>query len=211
VSDEELAKDLGLLAALTIGIGTMIGAGIFVLPGVAAQEAGPIVVLSFVVGGVIAVVNALSVSELGTAMPKAGGGYYYVNRGLGPLFGSISGLGDWMGLAFASAFYCIGFGGYLADLLGHVTFSLPGIGTVALVPTIDIVVLQLSQTQMGAILAGVIFVGVNYIGAKETGGVQTVIVLTLLGILTVFAVTGWVSFDWGTLTQDGFAPDEADD
>jgi amino acid transporter len=102
MTEEELAKDLGLLSALTIGIGTMIGAGIFVLPGVAASTAGSIVVVSFVIGGLIAMVNTLSVSELGTAMPKAGG-YYYVNRALGPLFGSIAGLGDWMGLAFASA------------------------------------------------------------------------------------------------------------
>ena len=108
--DAELAKDLGLLSALTIGIGTMIGAGIFVLPGIAAQEAGPIVVLSFVIGGMIAFINAFAVSELGTAMPKAGGAYYWINRSLGPSFGSIAGLGDWMGLAFASAFYCIGFG-----------------------------------------------------------------------------------------------------
>jgi amino acid transporter len=78
MSDAELAKDLGLVSAMTIGI----GAGIFVLPGVAASAAGPIVVVSFVVGGVIAMVNALSVSELGTAMPKAGGGYYYINRAL---------------------------------------------------------------------------------------------------------------------------------
>jgi len=119
MGDEELAKDLGLLSALTIGIGTMIGAGIFVLPGVAASTAGPVVVVSFVIGGAIAMVNALSVSELGTAMPKAGGGYYYVNRALGPLFGSIAGLGDWMGLAFASAFYSIGFGQYLTTLLPH--------------------------------------------------------------------------------------------
>ncbi|MDY7082647.1 MAG: amino acid permease, partial [Halobacteria archaeon] len=79
MSDEELAKDLGLLAALTIGIGTMIGAGIFVLPGTAAQKAGPAVVLSFVIGGVISLFTAMSASELGTAKPKAGGGYYYVN------------------------------------------------------------------------------------------------------------------------------------
>ena len=71
--DEELAKDLGLVSALTIGIGTMIGAGIFVLPGVAAQRAGPIVVLSFIIGGFIALLNALSVSELVNAMTKAGG------------------------------------------------------------------------------------------------------------------------------------------
>ena len=52
--DEELAKDLGLVSAMTIGIGTMIGAGIFVLPGVAAQRAGPLVVVSFILGGMIA-------------------------------------------------------------------------------------------------------------------------------------------------------------
>ena len=197
MSDEELAKDLGLLSALMIGIGTMIGAGIFVLPGVAAQEAGPIVVASFVIGGLIAMINALAVSELGTAMPKAGGGYFYVNRGLGPMFGSITGLGDWIGLAFASAFYCIGFGGYLAVLLEGTMFALP---------TLELGVLVLTDIQLGAIIAGVIFVGVNYIGAKETGGVQTVIVLALLAILTVFALTGWFSFDWATVVQDGVAP-----
>ena len=185
MSDEELAKDLGLLSALTIGIGTMIGAGIFVLPGVAASAAGPIVVVSFVVGGLIALVNALSVSELGTAMPKAGGGYYYVNRALGPLFGSIAGLGDWMGLAFASAFYSIGFGQYLATL----------------VPMPD--VLFLTDVQVGALVAGAVFVGVNYIGAKETGGVQTVIVTILLAILALFAVQGWLSFDLATVLGDG--------
>ncbi|MGQ4555445.1 amino acid permease [Halobellus sp. GM3] len=185
MSDEELAKDLGLVSAMTIGIGTMIGAGIFVLPGVAARAAGPVVVVSFVVGGVIAMVNALSISELGTAMPKAGGGYYFVNRALGPLFGSIAGLGDWMGLAFASAFYSIGFGQYLA--------------TLAPVPGAFI----LTDVQVGALVAGAAFVFVNYVGAKETGGVQTVIVSALLVILTLFAIQGWLSFDFGTLTGDG--------
>jgi amino acid transporter/nucleotide-binding universal stress UspA family protein len=174
---------------MTIGIGTMIGAGIFVLPGVAANAAGPIVVVSFLVGGVIAMVNALSISELGTAMPKAGGGYYYINKSLGPMFGSIAGMGDWMGLAFASAFYCIGFGQYLAVFVG--------------LPTIAF----LSPIQLGALFAGLMFVAVNYIGAKETGGVQTVIVFTLLSILTVFAIAGFFSFDYATLAgEDGLTP-----
>ncbi|QSW97794.1 amino acid permease [Haloterrigena alkaliphila] len=200
MSDEELAKDLGLLSALAIGMGTMIGAGIFVLPGVAAQEAGPIVVVSFVIGGLIAMVNALAVSELGTAMPKAGGGYYYINRGLGPLFGSIAGMGDWMGLAFASAFYCIGFGGYLTDLLA---------GTMLALPTLELGLFALTDIQLGALVAGLLFVGVNYMGAKETGGVQTVIVTILLGILTVFAASGFLHFEWSTLTTDGLAPTDA--
>jgi len=202
-TDEELAKDLGLISALAIGIGTMIGAGIFVLPGIAAQQAGPAVVISFVIGGMVAMINAFSVSELGTAMPKAGGAYYYINRALGPLFGSISGMGDWIGLAFASAFYAIGFGGYLADLLDGAVVSIPLLGEIALLPTIVLGPLVLSDIQIGAVLAGAVFVGVNYIGAKETGGIQTAIVTILLGILTIFAIIGFFSFDWSTVAVDG--------
>jgi amino acid transporter/nucleotide-binding universal stress UspA family protein len=185
VSDEELAKDLGLLSALTIGVGTMIGAGIFVLPGQAAAAAGPAVALSFVVGGVISLFTALSASELGTAMPKAGGSYYYVNHALGPLFGSIAGWGNWMGLAFASAFYTLGFGEYLATFVPLPTFAVAGVG--------------LTEFQVGALFAGLAFVAVNYVGAKETGGVQIVIVTLLVGILTVFAALGVLQADVSTL------------
>jgi amino acid transporter/nucleotide-binding universal stress UspA family protein len=190
MSDEELAKDLGPLAALTIGVGTMIGAGIFVLPGIAAGRAGPLVAVSFVIGGVISIFTALSASELGTAMPKAGGAYYYVNHALGPLFGSIAGLGNWMGLAFASAFYMLGFGGYIRTFLP--------------VPTVPLGVLTLSQTQVAALIAGAFFVAVNYIGAKETGRLQNVIVVILVAILTLFSVLGFLQADLSTLRP--FAP-----
>jgi amino acid transporter/nucleotide-binding universal stress UspA family protein len=183
--DEELAKDLGLLSALTIGVGTMIGAGIFVLPGQAAAEAGPAVALSFVLGGVISLFTALSASELGTAMPKAGGSYYYVNHALGPLFGSVAGWGNWMGLAFASAFYTLGFGEYL------VTF-LP-------LPAIPLGLLTITPYQVGALMAGLTFIAVNYIGAKETGRLQVFIVVTLVGILTLFSVLGALNADLTTL------------
>jgi len=186
MSDEELAKDLGPLAALTIGVGTMIGAGIFVLPGQAAGVAGPLVAASFVVGGVISLFTALSASELGTAMPKAGGSYYYVNHALGPLFGSVAGLGNWMGLAFASAFYMIGFGGFLIELVG--------------VPGVNLGIVALSPTQVAALVAGVAFVGVNYVGAKETGRLQNIIVITLVSILTVFTIVGALNADLSTLT-----------
>ena len=171
--DEELAKDLGLLSALTIGVGTMIGAGIFVLPGQAAAAAGPAVALSFVVGGVISLFTALSASELGTAMPKAGGSYYYVNHALGPLFGSVAGWGNWMGLAFASAFYTLGFGEYLATFLPLPALALGSVG--------------LTEFQFGALLAA--FIAINYVGAKETGAVQIVIVTILVGILTLFSIS----------------------
>jgi amino acid transporter/nucleotide-binding universal stress UspA family protein len=193
MADEELAKDLGPLAALTIGVGTMIGAGIFVLPRQAYQIAGPAIALSFVVGGVISLFTALSASELGTAMPKAGGSYYYVNHALGPLFGSIAGMGNWMGLAFASAFYMIGFGDFVTALVA--------------VPAIDLNVIRISGTQVAAFFAGILFIGINYVGAKETGRLQNVIVITLVAILTVFSILGFLQADLSTLKP--FAPTKA--
>jgi amino acid transporter/nucleotide-binding universal stress UspA family protein len=170
----------------------MIGAGIFVLPGEAAAVAGPAVALSFIIGGVVSIFTALSASELGTAMPKAGGSYYYVNHALGPLFGSIAGMGNWIGLAFASAFYMLGFGGFLIELVD--------------IPSVAVAGLTLTSTQVAALFAGATFVGVNYVGAKETGRLQNIIVITLVGILTVFTVFGLLNADLSTLRP--FAPEE---
>lgn len=69
----ELARELGLGAAMSIGIGTMVCAGIFVLPGITAAKAGPIVVLAFALCGLVAVLIALCMSELSTGMPLSGG------------------------------------------------------------------------------------------------------------------------------------------
>ncbi|GAA0196527.1 amino acid permease [Haladaptatus pallidirubidus] len=175
--DEELAKDLGPLAALTIGIGTMIGAGIFVLPGTAIENAGWYAVYSFIVGGAIALLTAFSASELGTAMPKSGGAYYYVNQALGPLFGSITGWANWLGLAFASSFYMIGFGQYIQAIFGIP--ELLSLGPIAI-----------SSVKIIALLGAAFFVFVNYVGAKETGRLQNIIVAILVVILAVFTVVG---------------------
>ncbi|GAB3418501.1 amino acid permease [Haloparvum alkalitolerans] len=185
MTDEELAKDLGPLAALTIGIGTMIGAGIFVLPGTAVARAGPLAAATFVIGGVIALFTALSASELGTAMPKSGGAYFYVNRALGPLFGSITGWANWLGLAFASAFYMYGFGEYVNTLVG--------LGPVSLGPV------SLEAAQVIGLFGALLFIGVNYFGAKETGGLQNAIVLLLLAILGLFTVVGLFNADLDSL------------
>jgi amino acid transporter/nucleotide-binding universal stress UspA family protein len=192
--DEELAKDLGPLAALTIGVGTMIGAGIFVLPGNAIEQAGWFAVVSFLLGGGIALLTALSASELGTAMPRSGGAYLYVNRALGPLFGSVAGWANWLGLAFASAFYMVGFGEYISAIFGLT-------GSIALGPV------ALPSVKTIAFLAGVFFVAVNYIGAKETGRLQNVIVIVLVAILAVFTAVGALRADPANLpSSTGFGP-----
>ncbi|QZX99973.1 amino acid permease [Halobaculum rubrum] len=193
--DEELAKDLGPLAALTIGVGTMIGAGIFVLPGVAISEAGSFAVISFVLGGAIAILTAFSASELGTAMPVSGGAYYYVNQALGPMFGSVAGWANWMGLAFASAFYMVGFGEYVVNISGG-SIAIPFVG-IAIPVGVKAV----------ALTGAALFVLINYVGAKETGRLQNVIVVLLVIILTVFTIAGTLRADPANIAEGtGFGP-----
>jgi len=215
MSDEELAKDLTLTSALTIGIGTMIGAGIFVLPGEAVQQAGPLAAGAFVLGGVIAIFTALSASELGTAMPKSGGAYFYINRSLGPLFGSIAGWGNWIGLTFASAFYMFGFGQYVIafkPLLTEIVSAAP-FGDLVIaaleIPGLILAPIPLSSAKIIALLGAVFFVAVNYFGAKETGKLQNIIVFILMGILTVFTLFGVLNADLQTLRPidpQGYTP-----
>jgi len=180
-SDQELARDLGFLEAYTIGLGTMIGAGIFVLPSIAAEQAGPASMVSFFAGGMVSLLAALSLSELATGMPKAGGSYYYVNRALGSFFGSIVGWGMWAGLTFASAFYMIGFGQYL--------FGIGGLGKfIGFLPEGSQIAISAAALVMAAILTGL-----NYYGVKETGALQNVIVLSLVGLIVAFLGLGALS------------------
>jgi amino acid transporter len=165
-TETQLERTLRLKEALMIGVGTMVGAGIFVLPGGAAALAGPASSAAFV----IAVLTALSASELATAMPASGGPYHFINRGLGPLFGSIAGLGNWLGLAFATAFYAVGFGNYASPLAASLELNL---GVVAALP--------LSGPQIGGLVAAGAFILVNYLSTDGTGALQNVIVIVLSG------------------------------
>jgi amino acid transporter len=164
----ELERTLGVTQALAIGTGTMVGAGIFVFPGLAAGEAGPAAMLSFAIGAVIALLVALPTSELATAMPESGGGYYFVSRSLGTFAGCLVGLGQWLGLIFASAFYLMGFGHYLSDLLREV-----GVG--GALPVVGI-----------ALGTAVLLTGVSITGTENTGDLQNWIVGALLVVLAGF-------------------------
>jgi APA family basic amino acid/polyamine antiporter len=180
----ELERTLGFVEAMTLGGGTMIGAGIFILPGIAAETAGPASSISYAIAGFVALLAALSLSELATGMPIAGGSYHYVNRALGGLFGAIVGWGMWTGLMFASAFYMIGFGQYLVEPI----------------PFLDgrvfIVVLGL----VGLVL----LLGVNYYGTEESSAFQNVTIGTETAIILVFVAVGVFFIDPGNLQP--FAP-----
>ncbi|MFB6278846.1 MAG: amino acid permease [Salinibacter sp.] len=182
-SSQELARDLGFLEAYTIGVGTMIGAGIFVLPGIVAENAGPAGMISFLIGGLVSLLTALSLSELATGMPRAGGSYYYVNTALGSFFGSVVGWSMWGGLMFATAFYMLGFGQYL-------TYFVP---------------LGDTGVAIAALLMAALLVGVNYRGVKETGSLQNLIVILLIGFILVFLVFGVFNVDMETFRP--FNPD----
>ena len=179
-----LERNLGFLEAMTLGGGTMIGAGIFILPGIAAEGAGPASSISFAIAGFVALLAALSLSELATGMPIAGGSYHYVNRGLGSLFGSIVGWGMWTGLMFASAFYMVGFGQYIVEPLPFfdgrtliVAFGILGLGLI---------------------------LGINYYGTEESSGAQNLMIGTEFVIVIAYTLLGVFFIDGSNLAE--FAP-----
>ena len=174
--DAELERTLGLSGGLAIGIGTMIGAGIFVFPGLAGAEVGTAAAASFAIGGVIALLVALPTSELATAMPKSGGGYYFVSRGLGTLAGTVVGLSLWSGLVFATAFYLVGLGFYALDALAELGISVGAdAGTVVSVL---------------AVLFGAGFTVLNVTGTENAAKLQNGIVALLLSMLAAFLAFG---------------------
>jgi APA family basic amino acid/polyamine antiporter len=180
----ELERTLGFLEAMTLGGGTMIGAGIFILPGIAARNAGPASSLSYAIAGLVALLAALSLSELATGMPIAGGSYHYVNRALGGLFGAIVGWGMWTGLMFASAFYMVGFGQYI----------------VAPIPGFDGRHFVIALGLLGLTL----LVGVNYYGTDESSALQNWMIGVETAIVVVFVAVGLFFIDSANLTP--FAP-----
>ena len=165
MAGDDLRRELGFWDALTIGAGTMIGAGIFLLAGVALELTGPAAIFSYVAAGIVCMITAASAAELATGMPTSGGDYYFVSRSLGPALGAISGVGIWLSLTFAISFYLFGLGEYLAQLLPLTPF-------------------------WGALAGGVLLTALNVYGAKESGKMQVVVVLTLLGILGAFCALG---------------------
>src|SRR5690606_35742414 len=105
-----LNKELGLFDIYAISTGAMFSSGFFLLPGLAAAQTGPSVALAYFVAGLFMVPAMFSVSELATAMPRAGGAYYFLERALGPMVGTVGGLGTWLALILKSAFALVGMG-----------------------------------------------------------------------------------------------------
>ena len=161
----KLARNLTLFDVYAMSTGAMFSSGLFLLPGIAASYTGNSVWLAYLLAGFLILPAMYCMAELSTAMPKAGGTYYFLDRSMGPLMGTIGGLGSWIAVVFKSAFALVGMGAYLGIYL-----DLPFTVT--------------------AILLTLAFGLINIFGAKETTLLQRVLVTTLVVILIAFVILG---------------------
>ncbi len=161
----ELKRELGLLDVFCTASGAMISSGLFILPGLAHAQAGPAVIISYLLAGVLAMTGMLSQAELVSAMPKAGGTYFFVMRSMGPAVGTVDGLITWLSLSLKTAFALVG----MAAFTGMIT-------------DLDIRVI--------AVLMCLVFLAINIVGVKEAGRLQVALVFGLLLILGAYIVRG---------------------
>ncbi len=172
----KLSRELSLFSVTMIGVGAMIGAGIFVLTGIAAGVAGPAILLAFLLNGIVALFTASAYAELGGSIPEAGGGYLWVKESLPQPSGFLSGWMSWMAHSVACSLYAIGFGAYFGEVLVEFKFDL-------LLPPVIL-------KKILAVLVVIIFTSINYRGAKETGKAGNVVTVLKIMILLLFVLMG---------------------
>lgn len=165
------AGQIGMAAAVSIGIGGMVGAGIFSILGVVAQAAGNAMWLAFAIGGVVALLSTYSYAKLGATFPSAGGAVSFLVKGFGDgVFAGGLNLFMWAGYIISLALYATAFGSYAATFI--TTTPSP---------------LLLKSLAIGSVLAVTV---VNAFGAKVMGRGETIIVAIKVAILAVFAAVG---------------------
>ncbi len=180
-----LARSLGYFDATMIGVGAMIGAGIFVLTGMAAGEAGPAALLAFALNGLVTLITAFSYAELASAIPEAGGGYAFVKRAFSGPIGFVSGWMLWFAYTVACALYAVGFGGYFMELL-HAYYP-------AASQTLLRLVGHQGAIAMATTAISAVFITLNVIGANVTGKAENVITMGKILVLGLFIVFGFIA------------------
>jgi len=175
----KLRRELGFWSVFCIAAGAMISSGLFVLPGQAFKFSGPAVVLAYALAALMVVPGLLSKAELATAMPKSGGSYFFVERSMGALAGTLAGLAGWFSIALKSAFAMVGIGAF-AQLIARALWTET----------------TLSEAQwewvMRVVAAGgcAVFVALNVLSVKLTGWAQVLMVAGLLAVLGLFVLAG---------------------
>ena len=168
----ELKRDLGLAGVFAVATGAMISSGLFVLPGLAYAKAGPAMVLAYLLAGIFIIPSMMAKAELSTAMPKAGGTYFFIERSLGPVVGTFGGFANWFSLSFKSAFALVGIGAFTMLVKPDIT------------PW---------QVKMIAVAACVLFTISNLISVRVTGNLQIGLVAILLMILFLYVARGFIA------------------
>ncbi len=193
------ARGLGLFDATMIGIGAMIGAGIFVLTGIAAGEAGPAAILAFTLNGAVTLLTAFSYAELSSAIPEAGGGYSFVKRALPGPIGFISGWMLWFAYTVACSLYALGFASYFWEFFhkylpefSHLAQSTLGVE---------------SSSALVTILVCAFFIYLNARGAEVTGKAENIITVGKILVLMIFIAYGLQQIGLTPqATMDNFSP-----
>jgi amino acid transporter/nucleotide-binding universal stress UspA family protein len=173
----ELSRDLSLFDITMIGVGAMIGAGIFVLTGIAAGAAGPALILSFALNGIITLFTAMTYAELGSSIPEAGGGYLWVKEGLPGPNAFLSGWMSWFAHSVAGSLYALGFGSYIALVFDSLNLSIFGLEGELLHKALAVIII-------------IAFIYINFRGASETGTAGNVVTVLKVLILVVFVGSG---------------------
>jgi amino acid transporter len=183
--DDAPARSLSVRQAAFIGVGSMVGAGIFALLGSAGEVAGAAVWVSFLLAGIVAALQGYSFAKLGARYPSAGGFLEYVIRGWGE--GHFTGVIAWMLLAvnaIITAMVSVSFGSYASD-----AFTDSG-----------------DWVKPFAVLILLVMTALNVLGSQMVARAQTVVVVVVVGMLTVFSVATWSSADPGLLAFSGYPP-----
>jgi len=178
----QLARHLGVFEATMIGVGAMIGAGIFVLTGIASGNAGPGALLAFALNGVVTLFTALSYAELSSTIPEAGGGYSFVKKVMPNMIAFASGWMLWCAYLVACSLYAKGFGSYLLEFFHRYT------------PPVSQFLMNAAghkgSVAFFASVVAVVFIIINIMGTHASGKTENVITLTKIIILCVFIFFG---------------------
>lgn len=181
--ETELSRDMSLFDITFIGVGAMIGAGVFALTGFAAGLAGPALILAFALNGFVALFTAVSYAELGAAFPEAGGGYLWVKEALVDPNGFYAGWMSWFAHAVACSLYAVTFGVFLTEFLVYGGVLAEGFQFFGFIG-------RSLLDKILAVLMISLFAYINYRGAEETGKAGVIVTFIKVAILGVFVAFG---------------------
>jgi len=172
-AEVRLSREMSAFSVAMIGVGAMIGAGIFVLTGIAAGVAGPGLIIAFGLNGVVTLFTAMSYAELGSCFHSAGGGYLWVKSSLPHPNGFLAGWMNWFASSVACSLYALGFGAYFAHVLEGFGIHVPVIPYFSIEKTL-------------AVGACLLLAYINYKGASEAGLVGTIVTLSKVVVILLF-------------------------